>query len=176
IARPILARTLAETEGEMQNFIRRIIHASDRLCEGEVLCWTMRPATLATAVALDPESAVKVLSQNLHSGNRRESYHAARGLVYLGSASLAVLQNALQSPKPLVRRRASEALRDLQAPESLNALQAALDDSDVTVRINAVRGLTRIGHPQIQKVLASRTTDPSQAVRRAIREGLANTA
>jgi len=132
----------------------------------------MRPSTLATVVALGPELAVELLGMNLLFGNRRERYHASRGLVYAGATSVTVLTDALQSHQPLVRRRASEALRDLAAPESRNPLKAALEDVDVNVRINAVRALARIGASQDRELLTSRASDPSQAVRRAIRDAL----
>ncbi|MBT4498519.1 MAG: HEAT repeat domain-containing protein [Gemmatimonadetes bacterium] len=169
---PVLETAVVESEGEAQNLIRRIIDAATRLSKGETLCWTMRPSTLATVVALGPELAVELLGMNLLFGNRRERYHASRGLVYAGATSVTVLTDALQSHQPLVRRRASEALRDLAAPESRNPLKAALEDVDVNVRINAVRALARIGASQDRELLTSRASDPSQAVRRAIRDAL----
>jgi HEAT repeat protein len=51
-------------------------------------------------------------------------------------------------------------------------LRAALQDTDVGVRINATRALGRIGHTRDLELLRSRPTDPSRAVRRAIREAL----
>jgi len=172
-AQPVLEAAVRETEGEVSELIRRAMDASARLCQGEALCWTMRPATLAAVVALGAESAAEVLGRNLRFGNRRESYHASRGLLYLGTASVPVLLDALQSCEPLVRRRASEALRNLAAPESRAGLRAALTDRDVNVRINAVRALGRIGHPDDREALAARAADASRAVRRAIREALA---
>ena len=167
-ALPMLEKAVGETTG----LIRRIIDASTRLRQGESLCWMMRPATLATVVALGPELAVPLLGQSLRSGNRREGYHASRGLLYAGLASLPVLHDALQSGEPLVRRRACEALRDLAAPASRGPLQAVLGDKDVNVRVNAVRALARIGHLSDRAVLVSHAADPSLAVRRAVREGL----
>jgi hypothetical protein len=169
---PVLARIIGETKGKDQNLFLRIIDAATRLREGEALCWTMRPSTLATVVALGPEAAVELLGLNLRFGNRRERYHASRGLVYAGTASVAVLADALQSRQPLVRRRASEALRDLAAPESRDALQEATEDSDTNVRINSVRALARIDDPKDSKLLKAHTSDPSPAVRRAVREAL----
>lgn len=174
MALPLLERTVSEIDGEMRDFVRRIVGAVERLQKGEGLCWTMRPSTLAMIVELGTESAVKVLSQNLHSGNRRERYHAMRGLVYLGRASMTVLIDALGSPEPLVRRRASEALRELAAPESFGALRTALEDTDVGVRVNAVRALGRMDHSQARESLVSCAEDRSRAVRRAVREVLSN--
>jgi HEAT repeat protein len=172
-ALPTLERTIAETEGKERDLARRIVDASARLRNGEVLCWTMRPSTLATVVELGAEAAVETLGRNLKSGSRRECYHAARGLVYAGPASVAVLLDALRSRELLVRRRACEALRDLTVPESRAGLQAALADEDVVVRVNAVRALARIDLPWAREAVVSRAADPSRAVRRAVREGLA---
>ena len=169
---PILEKTVGEAEGDAQSLIRRTIDASIRLQKGETLCWTMRPSTLAAIVALGSGAAVEMLARNLHSGNRRERYHASRGLIFVGPAAVTVLTDALQSGEPLVRRRASEALRDLAAPESRDSLRTALDDDDANVRINAVRALARTGDPHDRKLLASRLPDPSRAVRRAISEAL----
>ena len=132
----------------------------------------MRPATLARVVALGDKSASAQLGKELLSAGKRDAYHASRGLVYAGQAAVAVLLEPLQSPEPRVRRRACEALRDLAAPESRPALRAALQDTDGGVRINATRALGRIGHTRDLELLRSRPTDPSRAVRRAIREAL----
>ena len=169
-ALPALERAVREKAGEARDLIRRVMDASARLRAGKTLCWEMRPATLATVVALGAESAMDVLRRNLHSGNRRESYHASRGLAYLGPASVPVLLEALQSREPLVRRRVCEALRDLAAPESRRGLKAALADADVKVRVSAVRALARIGHSDDREALAALAADPSRAVRRAVRE------
>lgn len=172
-AAPVLAGAIRQTQGQARELARRVMDARGRLRRGEALCWTMRPATLATVVALGPEAGVEVLGRNLHSANRRESYHASRGLVYVGPASVPVLLDALRSREPLVRRRACEALRDLAAPESRSGLQAALADTDVNVRVSAVRALARIGHPEDREVLAACAADASRAVRRAVRQALA---
>jgi len=87
-----------------------------------------------------------------------------------------VLVDGLQSHVPVIRRRASEALRDLAVPESRHALQAALDDTDVGVRANAVRALGRIGDSHDRELLLSHSSDPSRAVRRALREALTGVA
>ena len=169
---PALERIIGAAGGKERDLIQRIIDAATRLRAGETLCWTMRPSTLATVVSLGPESAVELLGLNLRFGNRRERYHASRGLVYAGTTSVAVLAEALQSRQPLVRRRASEALRDLATLESGDALRTALEDPDTNVRINAVRALARLGDPQDCGLLQARTADPSPAVRRAAREAL----
>jgi HEAT repeat protein len=172
-ALPVLERTIAETEGEGRELVRRIRNAATRLGSGEALCWAMRPSTLATVVALGDERAAKQLGQILESGDKRESYHAARGLVYVGPESAEVLTDALNSGDPLVRRRACEALRDLAAPEARAPLISALGDPDVVVRVNAVRALARIDQREDTQILVDCAGDPSRAVRRAVREALA---
>ena len=67
-------------------------------------------------------------------------------------------------------------IRDLAVPESRHALQAALDDTDVGVRANAVRALGRIGDSHDRELLLSHSSDPSRAVRRALREALTGVA
>ena len=172
-ALPVLERMAAVTEGEERNLLKRTMEAATRLGNGEALCWTMRPSTLATVVGLGNERAAEQLGQALMTGDKREAYHAARGLAYLGPAAVPVLRDALTSREPLVRRRACEALRDLSAPESRAVLISALGDSDVVVRVSAVRALARIDQPEDRHVLVDCAGDPSRAVRRAVREALA---
>ncbi|MBQ37939.1 MAG: hypothetical protein CME04_16260 [Gemmatimonadaceae bacterium] len=172
VALPTLEDSVRESDGDERHFIERLIDAGRRLQQSEVLCWTMRPATLARVVALGDKPASARLGKELISAGKRDAYHASRGLVYVGQAAVAELLEPLQSPEPLVRRRACEALRDLAAPESRPALRAALQDTDVGVRINATRALGRIGHAGDLELLRSRPGDKSRAVRRAVREAL----
>lgn len=169
---PFLKQAASRTTGDNRSRLRRTIDTSDRLLAGDHLCWTMRPATLATVVDLGNEEATKQLGEVLLSGLPREIYHASRGLVLAGPAAVPVLCRGLRSRSRLVRRRASEALRDLADRGSRPQLRAALNDADVGVRLNAVRALEGMAHPQDVGTLMHQTNDPSPAVRRAVREAL----
>jgi HEAT repeat protein len=52
------------------------------------------------------------------------------------------------------------------------ALQAALDFGQDWERIEAVRALARMSHPEVREILEAARHDPEPAVRNAVREAL----
>ncbi len=157
------ARHILETAGG--GLAQSALRALDRLDTPGGL----PPRAVALAAHLDLVHAVPVLVHLLQSPDGKISYLAAQALTALGSVALPPLTDLLASPRTTVRRRVVEILRDVAAPESLPALRQALDDEDIKVRQNGVRGLARLGELSGLEALCQ---DPAPAVRRAVRQAL----
>lgn len=75
---------------------------------------------------------------------------------------------------PVVRERAAAALVDVGGREVASAFTAALTDTAVFVRVQAVRGLARIqGNAAAETLVRAADADPDPPVRRAAVEALA---
>ena len=81
-----------------------------------------------------PAPSVKQLVAELDSKNGVTRMKARASLVSVGSAAVAALCSALDSPKQHVRWEAAKALTSIADPAALDPLVAALGDEDADVR------------------------------------------
>ncbi len=122
----------------------------------------------------DPR-ALPPLSVGLKDERGAVRLAAAEGLVHIGAPAVEPLMAALRDGATGVRRNAAEALAMIGEP-ALEPLIAAFGDGDQDVRKYAAGALGRIGDPRARRVLRGARSDPDQAVRKIVREGLAGQA
>jgi HEAT repeat protein len=97
---------------------------------------------------------------------RREA--AVMALSELPARRITEVAHGLRDSSPEVRCASVEALGRMQLAEASRALESALDDAHVAVRLAAIRALKNLGtrEPQRKLVTLART-DPEAEVRRA---------
>jgi len=80
-------------------------------------------------------------------------------------AAVAICRGALEDPEPRVRMAACEAWRKRGGPEAVKLLAARVDaDSDIDVRLRALRELGELGDESAVPALARALEDPNPAV------------
>ena len=93
-------------------------------------------------------------------------------LAALGAPVVPTLFDLLSDPVPTVRRAAAMALGQLQPPEALASLVAALGDEDVSVTVAAIGALAHYDDPWAVRALVRWLAHPSPLVQASIIEVL----
>jgi len=83
------------------------------------------------------------------------------------------IEHDLHAPEVEVRRRAAQLLRDLPRSSGARLARAALDDSDVDVRLTALDASLGFGVPALGEHLVPWLTDPERRLRLAAAQALA---
>jgi HEAT repeat protein len=97
---------------------------------------------------------------------RRETVVAVLG--NLAASLTGDVARGLRDPRAAVRAATVQALGGMRRPEATRALESALDDSAVDVRLAALAELRRLGARGLERRLVQiARTDPDHAVRRA---------
>jgi len=91
----------------------------------------------------------------------------------LWPSTIAHIEHDLHAPDVDVRRRAAQSLRDLPASTGSRLSRAALDDSDVEVRLTALDACLAFGVPALGDHLVPWLTDGERRLRLAAAEALA---
>jgi HEAT repeat protein len=115
------------------------------------------------------------------SGVRRPTFALIGFLCCLSLPARAVLwpstvqriERELHAPEVDVRRRAAQTLRDLPESAGARLARAALDDSDVDVRLTALDACLGLGVPELGDHLVPWLTDAERRLRLAAAEALA---
>jgi len=111
-------------------------------------------------------AAVRALVVLTSEPSRREAAIAA--LSELPFRRIDEVAAGLRDPAPDIRCSTVEALGRMRQSAASRAIEAALDDIDVTVRLAAIRELKQLGSRNAQRrLLTMARTDPDAAVRRA---------
>ena len=108
------------------------------------------PRVITVPEGVDPE-----LLAGLSADDARERVRAVQKLGRTGEESaLAVFERVIrQDDDPMVRGQAAAALGKFGSERAIPALQAALDDLEQSVRVQAVRGLGHIGGESSARIL-----------------------
>jgi HEAT repeat protein len=92
-------------------------------------------------------------------------------LVAVGEKGLETVMEGLRQPNPAVRRATIQVLASMKREQATDAIVAALDDEEATVRVDAVTTLIELGSGRADRKLAQMAqNDPDVAVRRAARK------
>jgi len=96
-----------------------------------------------------------ILRQGLSDGNADHRRQALLAAASIGATpeSLKFIEEGLRDKDPFVRQTSATILGLLRAPESIPALQVALDDSSSEVRFTVARALTEMGDASGRRLL-----------------------
>ncbi len=94
---------------------------------------------------------------------RLEHLPSTHEMTLLGKAALPALEKGLtHNTNPTVRRRIALVLAEMADFRSLDALQAAMKDWDLGIRLRAMRALAAVGSPKAQATIEAVLNDPEE--------------
>ncbi len=114
----------------------------------------------------DPSTSPELLD-GLRDVDMFVRVHAIGALIRIGQAAVPGLLEALEDPKPAVRRAAAKALGKIRHGDGLTGLHQSIHDDDADVRRFTAQALGRIGDEGSVGVLGEALRDADVRVRKA---------